>query len=364
MGARLGDSSQTNWMLFSFANRVLAGCALLLSISYFLKKIPALLLKSRFWLLIIIAVTIRIFSVVSSPNPPIDVFYILRDAPKLILEGKNPYKLNYPAPYGVYIPQIIFVYGPLTPFIFLPSVILFNDPRYMLIIFDLATAFLIYKLGKSLKIKESFIKAIIIIFLFHPLFPFMIEHAWLEPVMTFLLLLGVYCFNRQPKSLKGPLALGAVMAIKNVYFLPLAVYLAKQKSRLTNYLWMILVPLVLSLPFLIADPKLFLERTLTYSTNSKAIAQALAPTDVSLSIAAVILKYTHIVLPNFLVILAGIIVSLVLVLKNHRTQFFSLLSVFLIFIVLFMFGPFVFLNYFAFLGNILLFCLLLSLSRR
>jgi len=115
---------------------------------------------------------------------------------------------------------------------------------------------------------------------------------------------------------------------------------------------------------LIADPKLFLERTLTYSTNSKAIAQTLAPTDVSLSIAAMILKYTHIVLPNFIVIFAGLIVSLILILKNHQTQFFSLLSVFLIFIVLFMFGPFVFLNYFAFLGNILLFCLLLSLSPR
>src|SRR4030042_1705312 len=260
MGARLGDSSQTNWMFFSSANRVLAGFALLLSVSYFLKRIPTLLLKSRFWLLIIIAVVIRIFSVVSSPNPPIDVFYILRDGPRLLLEGKNPYQLNYPAPYGVYIPQIIFVYGPLTPFIFLPSVILFNDPRYMLIIFDLASAFLIYKLGKSLKIKESFIKAIIIIFLFHPLFPFMIEHTWLEPVMTFLLLLGIYYFSRQPKSLKGPLVFGAMVAVKNVYFLPLAVYLATQKSKLIKYFWMILAPIVLSAPFLIADSKLFLER--------------------------------------------------------------------------------------------------------
>lgn len=359
VGARLGDAGQTNWQVYSTANRILAFFALLFSLSYFVKKLPSFIIKYRFWILIFIAFAIRIFSIISAPNPTIDVFYILRDGAKQILAGKNPYDLEYPAPYGVYIPKIIFVYGPLTPFIFLPSVILFNDPRYTLVAADLLSVLFLFKLAKYLKVNEVIRNYLIIIFLFHPLFPFMTEQAWLEPVMTFLLISSAYFLVRSKKNIAGGLLLGAILAIKSVYFLPVLTYLRNSKAHRFQYILAILLPIVMSAPFFIANQKLFLERTQIYVSNPEIIQSSLAPTHIALNIAAVILKYAKIVLPTIVVILIGLIVSILTILKSKDSPAFSLLSLFLVFIILFMFGPFVFVHYFAFLGNILIVIILM-----
>ncbi|KKQ89437.1 MAG: hypothetical protein UT12_C0014G0015, partial [Candidatus Curtissbacteria bacterium GW2011_GWC2_38_9] len=86
----------------------LAGFALIAAFSYFLKDPPKILSRYRLILIFLIAIFIRIFSILSAPNPTIDVFYVLRDGPKEILESRNPYELEYLSPYGVYNPTIIF----------------------------------------------------------------------------------------------------------------------------------------------------------------------------------------------------------------------------------------------------------------
>lgn len=369
VGARLGDPTQTNWQFYSLVNRVLVAGALITSITYFLQKVSTPVSKYRFGLLVLIAVLIRIFSIISAPNPTIDVFYILRDGPKLLLEGKNPYTLSYPAPYGVYIPTILFIYGPLAAFLFAPSVFIFNDPRYMLVLIDLASALVIFKIAKYLGVNTQILRLIVIIFLFHPLFPFMTEQAWLEPVMTLFFLLATYSFLIYPKKIFGSLFLGAVLAIKSVYLLPVATFLKNKQSFSSNknanifqYLVVIAVPVAFSVPFLIADPKLFLDRTQVYLTSPESIGTNLAPTHIALNISAVILKYMTIVLPSIVVAVIGIITVLMLVFKKHKNMATTVLSTFLIFIVLFMFGPFVFVHYYAFLGNLLLLTLLLFLA--
>lgn len=363
VGANLGDSAQTNWQFFSAANRALAGIALLLSLTFFLQKEPPFFLKYRLALLILIASAIRIFSIISAPNPTIDVFYILRDGPKLLLDGKNPYELSYPAPYGVYIPTIIFVYGPLVPFLFLPASVLFNDPRYLLIASDLVSAFLIFKLAQKLQVTRNFAHLVILIFLFHPLFPFMTEQSWLEPTITMLFAASTFFLITRPKSTLGALFLGAILAIKSVYILPILTYLKNTSANKMQYLITILIPILVSAPFLIANPSLFLERTQTYVTDPTAIARNLAPTEISLNMAAVILKYAKVVLPTYLIILLGLISAVALIIKKPKSPPFVILSVFLVFITLFMFGPFVFLHYYAFMGNILLLTLILFLGK-
>lgn len=363
VGANLGDSAQTNWQFFSAVNRALAGIALLLSLTFFLQIGPPFFLKYRLALLILIASAIRIFSIISAPNPTIDVFYILRDGPKLLLEGQNPYELSYPAPYGVYIPTIIFVYGPLVPFLFLPASGLLNDPRYLLVVADLIAALFMYKLAQKLQVTRNFAHLVILIFLFHPLFPFMTEQSWLEPVITMLFAASTFFLITYPKSKVGPLFLGAILAVKSVYILPMLTYLKNIGAKPSQYLITILVPIIISAPFLIANPSLFLERTQTYVTDPSAISRNLAPTEISLNIAAVILKYTKVVLPTYLISLLGLISAVAVIIKKPKSPPFVILSVFLVFITLFMFGPFVFLHYFAFMGNILLLTLILFLGK-
>lgn len=363
MGARLGDSSQTNWQLFSLANRILAFTALVLASTFFLKYFPRKLNMHRFIFLIIIAVLIRIFSIISAPNPTIDVFYILRDGPKQLLLGKNPYELNYPAPYGVYIPTIIFVYGPLTPFIFLPSVQIFNDPRLTLIAADIISLVVLFKLSNHLKIPGQFSQILSLIFIYHPLFPFMTEQSWLEPLITMFIFLATFTLIKKPESFIAGLFLGAVLSIKSVYLLPVLVFLKNMRSRLVNYIVAIIILAIFTLPFLLIDSALFFERTQTYVTSPNAIDKYLAPTNASLSIAAVILKYTGVVLPTIVVISVGLFISLIVVIFKKNDYYYTTLSLFLVFIYLFMFGPFVFLQYFAFLGNLLILTTLLLLTK-
>lgn len=363
MGARLGDPAQTNWQFFSAANRLLAAFALILALSFFLKNTPKLFNNFRLPLLINVAVLIRVFAISAAPNPTIDVFYILRDGPKQLLDAKNPYELSYPAPYGVYIPTIIFIYGPLVPFLFLPSSALTNDPRYTLILADLVTAFFIYKITQKLQIEKNLARLLVAIFLFHPLVPFMTEQAWLEPVVTMLFTAAAYFLMTKNSPALSSLFLGAILAVKSVYILPILTYLKNTKASKIQYLITVLVPIAISAPFFIANPQLFLERTQIYVTDPAAIARNLAPTDISLNITAVILKYTKFVIPTAVVVLLGILAALLTILKKPKTQVEVLLSVFLVFMTLFMFGPFVFLHYYAFMGNILLLALTFSLAK-
>lgn len=363
VGARLGDPLQTNWQFYSAANRILAVLALIFALSFFLKNPPKGLTSWRLPTLIFIAIVIRIFSIIAAPSPTIDVFYILRDGPKLLLVGKNPYELSYPAPYGVYIPTIIFIYGPLVPFLFLPASVIFNDPRYILVAADLATVLFIYKLAKKLRVERNLTHLIILIFLFHPLFPFMTEQAWLEPTITMLFVASTFFLINKKNTKVGPLFLGAILAIKSVYILPILTYLKNMGAGKIQYLITALVPIALSTPFFIANPNLFLERTGTYISDPNAIAGSLAPTEISLSIAAVILKYTKFVLPTALVFLLGAVAALAVIIKKPKSGPFVILSVFLVFMALLMFGPFVFLHYYAFMGNILLLMLILLLGK-
>lgn len=354
VGARLGDSAQTNWVFFSMANRILVFIALLTAFTFLFKNFNQKYNIHRVVFLVVLALAIRVFSILSAPNPTIDVFYILKDGPKQILLGKNPYNLNYPSPYGVYIPRIIYVYGPATPFIFLPSVAVFNDPRYTLVVADLISLLILLKLSKHLGIPQPYSQLFALIFFYHPFFPFMTEQAWLEPLVTMFTFLATYAFVKKTKSFWAGLFLGAILAIKSVYILPLFVFLKNSKSKGINYIAALAVLIIFTLPFLLANASLFLERTQTYVTNPNAIGTYLAPTNVSLNISALLLKYTGIILPTLVVVLIGLFISALVIVFKKGGPAYAVLSLFLVFMTLFMFGPFVFINYFAFLGNLLI----------
>jgi hypothetical protein len=310
--------------------------------------------------LITIALLIRIFAVLSAPNPTIDVFHLLKDGPKMLSNFQNPYELEYPAPYGVYNPTIIFVYGPLTPFVFLPADVIFNDPRFTLVAFDIFSAFLLYKIGRRLKIAKTALELIIATFLFHPLFPFMTEQSWIEPTIFFFLLLAVYLKLKNPTSILSSVSLGAVLANKVVYILPLLVFLKIKKEKLHHYFVLVLTPLLISLPFLLIDKDLFLKRTLF---DSGAIQSYPRLTSASLNVSAVLLKYAHLVIPAWAVVAASLLFALLVIKKKITYLGEPLLGLFLIFSFMFMIAPYMVLNYFSFLGNILILAFLLSCAK-
>jgi hypothetical protein len=357
----LGDEQQTNWQFYSASSRIAAAIALLLGASY-LAQVPKTIEKIRFPSLILIAMLIRLFSILSVPNPPIDLFYILRDGPRLLLEGENPYKMQNPAPYGVFMPHIVFAYGPFAALLYLPSSAFANDPRYVLFAADLLSVFLIFKLAKFLKIENIYATLISVIFLYHPLIQFIAHQAWVDPAVTTLLLASVYFMQLSPKSFLPGVFLGLVVAIKSVYALPFLVYLKNKKSKLPVFLAMAATPALISLPFFLADPRLFIKRTIEDPGIVNTLYLGL--TNASLSVSAVVFRYTNVVIPTGITAAIGLLFAFFMIIKSRHITSLALISMFLTFMVMFTFAPYVFVNYFYLFGNILLIASLFAISEK
>jgi len=226
------------------------------------------------------------------------------------------------------------------------------------------SAFFIYRIAKNLKIDTEIAFLIILIFLYHPVFSFMIENAWPESVVTFFIISAVYFMNPAKKTWVWSVFLGAVLAIKSVYFLPLLTFLLSTNTKAKNIFIMMAFPIVLSLPFFYANPQLFLERTQIYVTHPEKIANVLAPTNISLSLSAVVLKYTGLVIPSIIAAIPAFAVAIFCLLKKPKFFAFSLISAYLVFVSLFMFGPYAFLYNFVMLGNILLLSILFLIPQK
>src|SRR3989338_6498056 len=132
-------------------------------------------LKKRLYILfILLAVVERILIIIASPEPVIDVFVILKEAPLKLLAGANPYTAIYS---GVYQGTVTdyYPYWPYTIFTMLPAVLLFRDPRILLLLADVIGGIVIYFWGS--RNYQSILLSMI--YLFRPNSIFIIEQSWL-----------------------------------------------------------------------------------------------------------------------------------------------------------------------------------------
>jgi len=200
------------------------------------------LLKYRFWLLIAIALILRIFMVFSSPNPQIDVFDILKNGPKALLQGQNPYSQTYNKIY-IDAPANYFAYSPGSILAVLPFVAIFNDPRFAMISAEILTAILIYIVGKN--------ELLALLFLFNPRFSFVTEQSWLDPLIPFFLLLFYYLYKIKEKESLALFIFGFIAVIKQSFiFFP--VFLLKIiAGNLKKWLWPTAAVILTLVPFLL-----------------------------------------------------------------------------------------------------------------
>jgi len=189
----------------------------------------------------------------------------------------------------------------------------------------------------------------------------MTEQSWVEPVIFTFVLAGVYAFLHKSKSLLSGIFLGAALSVKIEYLLPFLIFLQKLKSSYKNYAAIILTPFIISLPFLLIDKDAFMQRTIF---DSGAVQSFPRLTNVSLSISAVILKYAKLSIPTAVTAIIGVIFSIFILLKGQKSVQLAPLGAFLVLFILFMFAPYVLLNYFAFLGNLLLVTLILTTGKK
>lgn len=217
--------------------------------------------KQKFIVFLIVAILLRIFMIISSPHPKIDVFDQLRIGSKELLQLKNPYQLTFPKVYENQIP-IIYAYLPGSAIILAPFSAIFNDHRVALILADLGSALILFlllkKQKKNLSGDERMVAEIIpLIYLFNPMSLFVIEQSWLDPLMTFFLFLFFYFYLKKRNSLLAFFLLGIALTIKQTLILIIPSLLGL-RLRIPQMVTIFITMAFIIIPFFVWSPKDFI----------------------------------------------------------------------------------------------------------
>lgn len=215
--------------------------------------------------LFFIAFILRISLVRIVQSPVVDIYEILLLGPKALIQGKNPFQNNFggiitaPTPSGI---NSFITYWPMSIYLEIPFVMIFNDPRILFIVCELITAVFIYRklADNPLDIKAG----LPLLYLYFPFFPTAIARSFVDPLIILFLLLGFY-FKKEGKTILSGIFFGSIVATKYLYFPPLVIFTSSFKKLKNNWkmLMVVLVTIFVSiLPFLLWSNS-FVEKTIT-----------------------------------------------------------------------------------------------------
>jgi hypothetical protein len=219
----------------------------------------------RVLVLFVAGALLRISPVLGSPDPVIDVYAWLDQAPAKLLHGDNPYSADYVSPYGTERARQFdtffepdprpAAYPPLPILVALPFKATGLDVPYANVVCDLLAALVLLLLGWSNG--NRWLGAVTAgIYLFLPRVPYLIEQAWYEPMLAALLGWGLFLVERRWRI--GYLLLGLGLTGKQ-FGLPLLLPLIRcLRRRWVGLLLGIALALLLFVPFLVWDVKEFL----------------------------------------------------------------------------------------------------------
>lgn len=211
---------------------------------------------TRFVFLIFLAFALRWLMIMASPAPVIDVFTILKEAPVKFLSLINPYNTVYST---VYTGQILdyYPYWPVSFLLQIPFLMIFNDPRFLLIIADILSAIMLYIIGKKTLSSET----LSLIYLFRPNSNFLVEQSWLTPLIFLLSLLGFYFVTKKKDRLGGTIS-GLLIGIQPVFAVMVPFYCLLTKNTKKFLLISASIAGIFVVPFMIWDSASFIDRTI------------------------------------------------------------------------------------------------------
>jgi hypothetical protein len=162
-------------------------------------------------------------------DPFIDVHVFQRDSLAALLNGRNPYAIDFPNLYGDGTPfygpgltaggRVLFgyIYPPINLLLALPGHLLAGDHRYShLVAMTLTGALLAYARPGILG------NVCAAIYLFTPRSFYVLERGWTEPFVVLLLAATVFCACQRPRAL--PYLFGLFVSAKQYLFLVVPLY--------------------------------------------------------------------------------------------------------------------------------------------
>ncbi|MBF0102165.1 MAG: hypothetical protein HQK77_14780 [Desulfobacterales bacterium] len=222
-------------------------------------------------LLICVQTVLGITLIEALPKPGIDVLMFQQDSSAALLQGINPYTIQFPDPYppnysAIFYGQGVSVNGVLQfGYPYMPVTLMFNilghlmgDIRYAGLIAIILSSMLI-SYAKPGRIGTAAAALLLV----NPFFPLMVMLAWTESYSVFLLSLVWFCHCRAKKLL--PFIVGLLIVSKQYMVLtaPAALLLLDRPYSLRQIFYFIwqasLTGLIITLPFFLWDPKAFWE---------------------------------------------------------------------------------------------------------
>lgn len=234
-------------------------------------RLPGL---KRIWfpLVLLVHASLGYWILAGSPRSPVDVYLFQNDASAALIDGRNPYTVKYPNIYGpdtpFYGPGLTkdgwltfgFPYLPFSLLLALPGHLMAGDFRYAnLVAYGLSGVLMGYaSSGVVAQLAACF-------YLFTPLVFLILEGGWTEPQVVLLLSATTFCACRMPRAV--PLVFGLFLAVKQylVLAVPIAYLLARAtRLELPKLLAVsLLAAAAITLPFLLWDPRPFVESVVT-----------------------------------------------------------------------------------------------------
>lgn len=293
--------------------------------------------KSFLWIIIATYIFLSVWTIIGSPAPKVDSFFVLKEAPLKFINGENPYSSTFTKVYADKLDY--FGYMPFSFIYTLPFVLFFSDPRYGIIFANLISVFILYKFLRKRGSKQI-VTLFILTFLFLPRSFFMLEHIYLDSVIFSFFLLYIY-FHFKQNNKTSFFILSLFFSFKQNILLLLPILLNKKlffKSfSLVNIIFFFL-PFLFPLYFLFLNKKAFLDDIIfLFNPNTTP-----APVSLSLSLSTLIrIFYSNSNLLYFSII--GMVFSLIIYFFLLRENYSF---IFKIAIILFVFNFFTYLSFF------------------
>lgn len=303
--------------------------------------------ETKVYLLIfVIQILIRVFMIISSPSPRIDVYDYLKNGALALIHGQNPYSIHYHQFYPN-VAHNIYGYGylPSTLFVNIPFIFLFSDQRVGILFFEAATAYLLVKfVGGRTGIYLS------LIYLSSPMAGYVLEESYIESIILFGLFAASVSYIRK-QFIVSSIIFGLTLAMKQ-YVVLIIPFLWKLNDSLMKKLKFVfcigLTSFIIMVPFILWNPNDFMNITLfAYNEN---LPRYEGLTIFSLLHQLVGIKY------NFWIGWSIIIIFYVIIwrhtIKNNLSNIF--LSYFLALFVFFLFYKWAFVDHLYFVGQLII----------
>ncbi len=222
--------------------------------------------RGRVLVLFLTGCVVRGAVLFASPDPLIDVYTWLQEAPGHLLRGENPYAADYSSPYGTERARRYGVaespearpaaYPPWPILLSLPFTACGVDVRWANVACDLAAALALLLAARQHggPLAGALLAGI---YLHFPRAPFLIEQAWYEPMLAAPLGVGLLLVGQGRRWGYGLVALGLTGKQFGVALLP-PLLAARRGEWLALLAALALVLALVFLPFFLAGPPDFL----------------------------------------------------------------------------------------------------------